>query len=38
MAMSIPDAQGSCSATLSEPTTENDTLSYTLVIGPGSGG
>ena len=35
MALSIPDAQGACSATLSEPTTENDTLSYTLVIGPG---
>jgi len=34
LSMSIPDAQGQCQAILSEPSTENVTLSYTMTITP----
>jgi hypothetical protein len=37
MSMSIPNAQGACQAAVSEPTTENDTLSYTIAIDPTGG-
>jgi hypothetical protein len=37
MALSIPNAQGQCQATLSEPTTENTTVSYTLSVTPTGG-
>jgi hypothetical protein len=37
IALSIPDAQGACQATLSESSTEDDQLSYTLTITPDSG-
>jgi hypothetical protein len=37
MSMSIPNAQGACQATVGEPTTENDTLSYTIAIDPTGG-
>jgi hypothetical protein len=37
IALSIPNAQGSCQATLSESSSEDDTLSYTLTITPDSG-
>jgi hypothetical protein len=38
LSMTVPDAQGDCQATLSEPTSESVTLSYTLTIDPTSGG
>jgi hypothetical protein len=38
LSLSIPDAEGSCQGTLSEPTDEDSTLSYTITIDPGSGG
>lgn len=38
LSMSIPDAQGACLATLSEPGTESATVSYTLTISPSGGG
>lgn len=34
IAVSIPDATGTCQATLSEPSSEDVTVSYTLSIGP----
>jgi hypothetical protein len=37
MSMSLPNAQGACQATVSEPTTESDTLSYTIAIDPSGG-
>jgi hypothetical protein len=37
MAASLPDASGSCLATVSEPTSESTSLTYTISIGPGSG-
>ncbi len=37
MSLSVPDAQGSCQATVSEPTTESNTLSYTIAIDPSGG-
>ncbi len=37
MAASLPDASGSCLATVSEPTTESTALTYTITIGPAGG-
>jgi hypothetical protein len=37
MAASLPDASGSCLATVSEPTTETTSLTYTITIGPAGG-
>jgi hypothetical protein len=37
LSLTIPDAQGSCQAMLSEPANENDMLTYTLVVSPGNG-
>jgi hypothetical protein len=37
MAASLPDASGSCLATVSEPTSESTALTYTITIGPASG-
>jgi hypothetical protein len=37
MAASLPDASGSCLATVSEPTSETTSLTYTISIGPTGG-
>jgi hypothetical protein len=37
MAVSLPDAQGSCTATVSEPTSEDVAVSFTITIGPAGG-
>ena len=37
MAASLPDASGSCLATVSEPTSETASLTYTISIGPAGG-
>ena len=37
MAASLPDASGSCLATVSEPTSESTALTYTITIGPAGG-
>jgi len=37
MAASLPDASGSCLATISEPTSESTSLTYTITIGPAGG-
>ena len=37
MAASLPDASGSCLATVSEPTSETMSLTYTITIGPAGG-
>ena len=37
MAASLPDASGSCLATVSEPSSETASLTYTISIGPASG-
>ncbi len=37
MAASLPDASGSCRATVSEPTSESTSLTYTITIGPAGG-
>jgi len=37
MAASLPDASGSCLATVSEPTSESTSLTYTITIGPAGG-
>jgi hypothetical protein len=37
MAASLPDATGSCLATVSEPTSETTSLTYTISIGPAGG-
>jgi hypothetical protein len=37
MALSIPNAQGACQATVGEPSTESTTLSYTIAITPTGG-
>jgi hypothetical protein len=37
MAASLPDASGSCLATVSEPTSESAALTYTITIGPAGG-
>jgi len=37
MAASLPDASGSCRATVSEPSSESATLTYTITIGPAGG-
>jgi hypothetical protein len=37
MAASLPDASGSCLATVSEPSTESTALTYTITIGPAGG-
>jgi hypothetical protein len=37
MAASLPDASGSCLATVSEPTSETTSLTYTITIGPAGG-
>jgi hypothetical protein len=37
MAASLPDASGSCLATVSEPTSESTSLTYTISIGPAGG-
>jgi hypothetical protein len=37
MAASLPDATGSCLATVSEPTSESTALTYTITIGPAGG-
>jgi hypothetical protein len=37
MAADLPDAVGSCMATVTEPAPESVTLSYTITIGPPGG-
>ena len=37
MAASLPDAGGNCLATVSEPTSESTSLTYTISIGPAGG-
>jgi hypothetical protein len=37
MAASLPDAGGSCLATVSEPSSETTALTYTITIGPANG-
>ena len=37
MAASLPDARGSCLATVSEPSSESTALTYTITIGPADG-
>jgi hypothetical protein len=37
MAATLPDASGSCLATVSEPTSESTALTYTMTIGPPGG-
>jgi hypothetical protein len=37
MAADLPDAAGSCMATVTEPAPESVTLSYTITIGPAGG-
>jgi len=37
MAASLPNASGSCVATVSEPPSENASLTYTITIGPAGG-
>ena len=37
MAASLADASGSCLATVSEPTSETTSLTYTISIGPAGG-
>jgi hypothetical protein len=37
MAASLPDASGNCLATVSEPTSESTSLTYTISIGPAGG-
>jgi hypothetical protein len=37
MQASLPDASGSCLATVSEPASESATLTYTITIGPSGG-
>jgi hypothetical protein len=37
LSMSIPNAQGACQATLTEPANEDVTLSYTMTITPSGG-
>jgi hypothetical protein len=37
MAASLPDASGSCLATVSEPASESTALTYTITIGPAGG-
>ncbi|HEX4434992.1 MAG TPA: hypothetical protein VH012_09175 [Acidimicrobiales bacterium] len=37
MAASLPDASGSCVATVSEPASETTSLTYTITIGPAGG-
>jgi hypothetical protein len=37
MEASLPDAQGSCQATVSEPASESTSLTYSITIGPAGG-
>jgi hypothetical protein len=37
MAASLPNASGSCRATVSEPASESASLTYTITIGPAGG-
>jgi hypothetical protein len=37
MGASLPDASGSCLATVSEPASESTALTYTITIGPAGG-
>jgi hypothetical protein len=37
MAASLPDASGSCLATVSEPPSESTSLTYSITIGPAGG-
>ncbi len=37
MAASLPNASGSCLATVTEPSTESTALTYTISIGPAGG-
>ena len=37
MEASLPDAQGNCQATVSEPASESTSLTYTITIGPAGG-
>jgi hypothetical protein len=37
MAASLPNASGSCRATVSEPSSESTALTYTITIGPAGG-
>ena len=37
MAASVPDASGSCLATVNEPSSESAALTYTITIGPAGG-
>jgi hypothetical protein len=37
MALTLPDASGSCLATVSEPSSESTALTYTITIGPAGG-
>jgi hypothetical protein len=34
MAVTLPDATGSCRATVTEPASESASLTYTITIGP----
>jgi hypothetical protein len=37
MRATLPDAAGSCGATVSEPSSESTALTYTITIGPSGG-
>jgi hypothetical protein len=37
MQATLPDAAGSCRATVSEPSTESTALTFTITIGPAGG-
>jgi hypothetical protein len=37
MALTLPDASGSCLATVSEPSSESTALTYTITIRPAGG-
>ncbi len=37
MAITLTDASGSCEATVSEPSPESTTLTYSVTIGPAGG-
>jgi hypothetical protein len=37
MQVSLPDASGSCLATVTEPASESASLTYTISIGPAGG-
>jgi hypothetical protein len=37
MAATLPNAAGSCMATVAEPSSESDSLTFTITIGPAGG-